>query len=984
MSSVAHIIRRRRNRKQRRDAAQRSNRLWIALALGISAMLFLIPFGGTLGVAGVLYFRAVNAMPSPAETIYLDPIIGPTNLYDRTGETLLYAVRDPLGNERVWIDIESLPSYVPAATLRIEDPDYLESGGFQPGQTLWQLWRYILGLPNRRDTSLAGRLADAVLIPPARERGLDEELLSIALGAEVQRRFTERRVLEWYLNTAYYGNDAYGIDAAAQAYLGKSALDLTIDEAALLTPIAAAPQFNPFDDLVAAQGRQLNLLRDLLRFGDITSEEFELATAQPTPLRSDLAQAPALAEDFALFAREQVEDILYGMGLDGARLVSRGGLTITTTLDLDLYYQAECVLRAHLGQLAGSATVDTLTLAEEPCRATQNLRTVRNVNPEALPDSGSLIMQDVQTGEILALIGDATRASDQPGPTLHPFVYLQGFLSGNFTPATMLLDIPQPFPGAADGLIYTPTNPDGQYRGPRNLRDAMASGLRAPATFVADREGLSNVLAIANGMGLNSLTSVDNTVYDLALVERGGRVSLLDMTYAYSVLATGGVMQGVDTTPIARNYRARNPVAVLRIEDAEGNLLWEYDDTRIALSRTNILEAEAAYLVTDILADNDTQRAILGPAATQLDINRPAAIVNGLTGDNLDSWTVGYTPQLVLGVHLDRTDDAAMTLDALNTQGSAAIWQALMAHAHDDYGLQAAVWPRPDGVAEFVVCERSGLTPTADNPCPQRTEIFLERRPPVQEDIYWQTIEINTDTGLRATLYTPEFLVNETVYFVPPPAALDWWRREGLPLPPQEFDTLSLPDTFSSVELFLPQDFAFVGGAVDVRGSVETEDLDVYQLSYGVGFNPSQWFEIGSPQSSFAEGSSLGAWDTNALDGGYTLRLTVRRTNGTVDYDFVPVTVDNTAPEVTMLMETVVRWPAQANILVQAQVQDNRAIDRVEFYHDGALINVDNEWPYEVNFPIDRVGVEVFTATAFDEVGNSASANVSVEVVRGG
>lgn len=983
MPSVAHIIRRRRSRKQRQQETRQGQRLWAGLAFSAVALLILIPVAVTLGLAGFLYVRATNAMLSPAETIYLDPIIGPTNLYDRTGETLLYAVRDPLGNDRVWIDIESLPDYVPAATLRIEDPDYLETGGFDFGTTLWQLWRYILGLPNRRDTSLAGRLADAVLIPPAREQGLDEELLSLALSAEVQRQYTPRRVLEWYINTAYYGNDAYGIDAAAQVYFGKTALDLTLDEAALLAAVPTAPQFNPFDNEAAARGRQTDLLRDMLRFGEITPTAFDLATAQPTTLRTGLAQAPVIAEDFALYAREQVEDILYSIGLDGARLVSRGGLTVTTSLDTNLYYQAECTLRAHLQQLRGDGR-PVQTLNEEPCGAAQNLATLINVNPEALPDTGSLLLQDALTGEIRVLLGDATSATQQLGPTLHPFVYLQGLLSGNFTPATMLLDIPQPFPGAADGLIYTPVNPDGQYRGPLNLRDAMVGGLRAPATFVADREGLSNILSIAHAMGLNSLLEADNLGYDLSLIERGGRVSLLDLTYAYSVLATQGVMQGIDTTPIARNYRARNPVAVLRIEDAEGNLIWAYDDTRQALSRTNILEADSAHLINDILSDNDTREALIGDAANQLAIGRPAAVVNGLTGNNLDSWTVGYTPQLVLGVHLDRSDNAALSLDAFNTQGSAAIWQALMRYAHTEYNVQPAIWQRPDGVADFVVCERSGLTPTNDNPCPRRTEIFLERRPPVQEDIYWQSIEINTDTGLRATLYTPEFLVSEAVYFVPPPAALDWWRREGLPLPPQEFDTLSLPETVSDVEIFLPQDFAFVGEAVDVRGSINIDQLDVYQLSYGVGFNPSQWLEIGQAESEFTAGSSLGNWDTSALDGSYTLRLTVRRENGVVDYDYVPVTVDNTAPEVTMLMETLVRWPAQATILVQAQVQDNRAIDRVEFYHDGALIDIDNEWPYEVNFPIERVGIEVFTATAFDEVGNTGSANASVEVIRSG
>lgn len=983
MPSVAHIIRRRRNRKQRRRLRRLHNRLWATLVLSVVAALVVVPLLVILGLAGWLYGRAVDVMPSPAQTIYLDPIIGPTNLYDRTGEQLIFAVQDPLGDERIWLDIETLPPHVLDATLRMEDPDYLEVGGFRADVTLTRLWRYILGTGNRRDTSLAGRLAEQTLIPPARESGLDDDLLRIALTAEVQRQYAPRRVLEWYLNTAYYGNDAYGIDAAAQVYLGKSALDLSLDEAAMLAAIPPAPQFNPFDDERAARGRQADLLRLMLENGDVAQDVYDVAIARQTRLRTSLVQVPALAPDFAGYAREQAEDILFSLGLDGARLISRGGLTITTTLDLAMYDQAECVLRAHLQQLAnGSQQVNAR--GGEPCFATAYLRDVRAGDAAGLPDSASLMLMEASTGELRVLIGAADRPTEQPGPTLHPFVYLTGFLNGNFTPATMLLDIPQPFPGAADGLIYTPTNADGAYRGPINLRDAMVSHLRTPVTIVADREGLSSVLAIAHGMGLNSLNNTERATYDLSIIERGGNVSLLDMTYAYSVFATQGVMRGVDTTPVARNYRARNPVAVLRIEDANGDVLWAYDDERRALSQTNILKDNVAYLINDILADNDTRRNTLNIPAEALNIGRPAALVNGLTGDRADSWTVGYTPQLVLGVHLDRDDGEALAIDALNTQGSAPIWQALMRFAHDRYALQAATWPRPQGLADYVVCERSGLTPTDDNPCPRRTEVFLEARPPTQEDIYWQRVEINSDTGLRATLYTPEFLIEEAEFFVPPAPALDWWRSQGYELPPQEFDTVSLPDTFSSVQLFLPQDFAFIGGDVDVRGSIDTNNLDVFQLSYGEGFNPSQWFQIGEARREFVEGTSLGVWDTSGLDGSYTLRLTVTRTDNSVENDSVPVTVDNVPPTVEMQMATLYRWPTETVIPVNARVEDNRAIDRVEFYHNGSLVNVDTEWPYGFEWPIEAAGAERFTATAFDEVGNNASAEIEVEVQRGG
>ncbi|MCA9914261.1 MAG: penicillin-binding protein, partial [Anaerolineae bacterium] len=351
MPSIAHIIRRRRNRKQYRAQTRTRSRIWLGLVIGLLALAILVPTGIILGLAGWLYFQAAAQMPTPAETIYLDPIIGPTNFYDRTGSELLYAVVDPLGDERQWIELDDLPPYVVSATLRQEDPDYLQVGGFRFGQTLTQLWRYILGANNRRDTSIAGRLAANALLPPARSSGLDDPMLDIALTAEVQRIYSPEQVLAWYLNTAFYGKDAYGIDAAAQVYFGKHAGELALDEAAMLAAIPLAPQFNPFDDETASRQRQLDLLRLMLSSGDISQDQFDSVAGIITPLTPDLTAAPRIAAEFSLYARQQVEDLLDRLGLDGARLVSRGGLQITTSLDLDMYDQAECILRAHLQQL---------------------------------------------------------------------------------------------------------------------------------------------------------------------------------------------------------------------------------------------------------------------------------------------------------------------------------------------------------------------------------------------------------------------------------------------------------------------------------------------------------------------------------------------------------------------------------------------------------------------------------------------------------
>lgn len=989
MPSVAHIIRRRRGRKVRRTETRSRSRLWLLLLAAVLLLALVIPLGTIFGLASYLYALAVDTMPSPAETVYLDPIIGPTELYDRAGSTLLYVVEDPLGDERAWVELDSLPPYVVQATLQMEDPDFLTANvadeAYTTSETLSRLWRYILDVPQSRDTSLVGRLARNALIPAAEGSALDQTLLEIALTTEATRRYDAEALIEWHLNTNYYGNDAYGIEAAAQVYLGKSARDLTLDEAALLAAIPPAPQFNPFDNEVAGRGRQLDLLRTLANGGFITEAAFADATSTQTPLRADSAQEPLVARSFALYARQQAEDILNWSGMDGERLVARGGLRVTTTLDMDTYYQTDCILRAHLAQLNGRPVASVAAQTGEPCAGSNYLAAPGRISTDAAPNAAAIVVQDVATGELHSVVGDVTSYTHQPGPTLHPFVYLQGVLDGDYTPASMVMDIPQPFPGAADGLIYTPRNPDGNFLGPINLRDALVTHRLPPVVEVANRARLNRVLAAAHLMGLNSL---DRNSYDLSLLEAGGAVSVLDVAYAYSVFAAQGVQRGVDTDPIGRNYRARNPVAILKIEDAEGNTLWEYDSERRALSLTNVLGADESYLINDMLSDNDLRRSVLGRDTAMLDIGRPAAVVDGLTGDQADSWTVGYTPQLTVAVHLGRDDDAAMSLQPYAMQGSAPIWQATMRYLYERDASQRVTWSRPGGVAEYVVCEKSGLTPPAESDCPTRTEVFLQVRPPYTEDTYWRSVEVNSQTRQLATTYTPTHLRIEQVYFVPPAgSALDWWRSNNLPLPPQDYDTLSRPQALRSVRINTPADFDYIGGTVQVQGSIDAQNFQFYQLAYGQGLNPTQWFEIGGRRTTIDNGTVLGVWDTSGLEGIYTLEVAVTLQDNSRDVYSVQVTIDNTTPIIDLNAGPsgkIYRFPAEAVIPVVATVEDNLRVTRVEFYHNGGLLGVDTDWPYGFEYDIQRAGNEVFRAVVYDEVGNSAAAEIEVPVIRSG
>lgn len=994
MSSVAHIIRRRRARKNRQRVQRERSSWWGALMFALLVVMVVVPSMLILGVAGWLYGQAATYLPSSSDTIYVIPnsqsadanvpVIGATQLYDRSGEVLIYAVEDPLGDERRWLELEQLPEYVVSATLLAEDRDYLQTTRFDVLQTLSRLWQYILGYPVSPDPSITGRLVHNAVLPLARHRSLldenllDDTLLEIALIAELERNLSPHDLLEWHINTNYYGNDAYGIDAAAQVYLGKPAEQLTLDEAVLLVAIPTAPRFNPFDNEIAARGRQADLLLNMYNNALINKPQFDQSSIIETPLRADVIQRPLVAPEFSIYARQQTQDILDNLGLDGARMVAQGGLTITTTLDLDVYFQSECIVRAQLERLAGGRG-DVLALDSTPCVGADYLTQLTGVDVTTPPDRGAVMMMDATNGEIYSMVGDVRSSDRQPAVVLHPFVYFEGFLQRLFTPSSMVYDVPRAFPGPADGLIYTPTNPDGRFRGPLNLRDAMAAGLLPPAAYVADSRGMNHVIRTAHLIGLNS---IDENSADLDILARGGGVSVLDTTYAYSVFASMGVQRGVDTQPIAQGYRARNPVAVLQIVDVDGNVLWAYDDVTRQLSQTKIFEPSLAYLVNDILGDDTTRQQILGTQDETLQPDYPIAVLNGLSADRRDSWTVGYTPHLVTGVHLGRLDDANMSLDAYGRQGSAPIWRALMDYVRERDALPADDWARPDDIEDYVVCEISGLAPSEANPCPTRQEIFPPGSP-LLTDPYWQVYEVNTQTGQLATANTPVNLRAEQVYFVPPDDILEWWTESGQPMPPTDYDTISRPEVLQAVQILQPADFAYVGGVLDVRGIIDDPTFEYFQLAYGQDVNPREWIEIGGQQRDYASDMSLGVWDTTGMNGVYTLQLTVVFADGSVDTDTKLVTLDNTPPSIQLRTGdelNSIRYPEQSVISLVADASDNLTIERVEFYHNGELLGIDREWPYGFDYAVLDTGTEAFSVVVFDQVGNNAQSDLMIEI----
>ncbi|TVR21382.1 MAG: hypothetical protein EA396_08210 [Anaerolineaceae bacterium] len=985
MTSITRlIIKRRRRRSALRRQRNRQAVVLTVLALAF-ALVVVVPAVVVVGRVWLTYSQAVADLPAPQSTTLIERGGGVTRLYDSSGRVQLFAVADPLQDSRAWVDLADLPDYLLIATVLWEDRNFGQRSPaslWRTGEALWRNW--LSATPEATDSTITGRLVRRAILrrpddQPATSEARAQEIATIAA---VNRRYTPDQILEWHLNTNFYGNEAYGIEAAAQVYLGKSAVDLTLDEAALLAAIATEPRFNPIDDESRARDRQADLLRRLLSAGAITQAEFQAVIDTVTPVLRDGGQTPELAPDFALYARRQAEGILNNQGLDGAQLVARGGLRIITTLDLTLFDQVECTLSGHIQRLNGTPQPD-FTRTGEPCIASGFLPEDVAVST-APPQTGAVVILSPQTGEILTMNGTATRAAYQPAPVLYPLVYLHGFLSNepNYSPATMLLDISRTYPAASEGAVIVPANPNGVFYGPLTVRDSMAAGLVAPAFEVAAAFNMDDI--VQNTARLVGMDSLRGESYTLDLLQRGGGVSLLDAATTYATFAAMGEAYGVRVAATADdNRRSYDPVAVRRIESADGEILWHYDAEQIARSRVPVLQGELAYLMNDILSDNAAREPFFG-ADNSLTMARRSAVVNGITADSVDNWAVGYTPQLLVGVHLQRDERDAMALDGFALDGAAAVWRALMDYTHERDELPVVQWQMPSGMVRSPVCLLSGMSP--NDVCETRPEIFLDGSQIPPRDTHWQIIDINTQTGQRASVTTPGNLIESVTYFIPPPDALAWWTAAERPLPPERFDTITRPDILSPTAILRPNSYDVVGGVVDVRGSVDAEALDFYQILYGQGANPSRWTNITEPQTEFTPGVSMAEWDTRGLDGTYILQLRVVNQDNSVDSSYVQVIVDNQPPTIALStgedVAVPIRYPEQTVIPVVADVADNISVVRVEVYHDGQAVAELTQFPFRYEHPITRTGDFAFRAVAYDAAGNTAEATLEVAVIR--
>jgi membrane peptidoglycan carboxypeptidase len=972
------------------------------LVFGLTVVVFFL-FAGGVGGALAVYDALAGDLPdfTEIERLGQDPDAsfetskiyawGPADENGNRELVLIYEVIDPLGGDRQWLKLEEMPHYVADATVAIEDKTFWTNKGYDLEGIGRAFYEYVwLGGAIQGGSSITQQLVKNYLIAEERrvvgeEVGWDDyrrKAEEVLLAQRLSQTYTKEQILEWYLNSNFYGNLAYGMEAAARVYFHKPAAQLTLPEAAMLAAIPQSPALNPIDNPEAAKTRQERVLDAMFREGLIDREQLVAAKYTPISVAPGVEERyDIIAPHFALYVRKQLEQRF------GPEQVLRGGLRVYTSLDLELQRQAECVARAHVARLSG-ALGDVLPADEQAsCTALAYLPALpaEAQGTDHRVNNAAVVALVPRTGEIRAMVGSlnywdasidgsfnvAVDGLRQPGSAFKPFTYLTA-LSQGYTAATMVLDVETDFGTPYNGVAYVPQNYDRRFRGPMRIRQALGSSYNVPAVEVTSWVGVNNVMRTAHSLGITSLEGSPVDQYGLSLTLGGGEVRLLDMVYGFSVLDNMGVMVGEPVPPEEQRlgYRTLDPVAILRVENRHGDVLYEYNQPE----QREIVTPQLSFIMNDMLSDRQARCAGFGcPNALELPDNRPAAVKTGTTNDFRDAWAVGYTPQLVTGVWVGNTDNSPMR-EVPGSRGAAPIWRAVMAWALEDEPLLG--WTQPPGVIQRTVCDVSGLLPTPL--CPTVSEYFVEGTEPTVTDSIYQEVRINRETGRLATIYTPPELVENRVYRIYPERAADWVREQQIQQPPAEFDTI--PDTIASsqpVAILEPLPFQFVRGQVQVVGTAAGEGFAGYRLAYFPGLSPTAIQPIGEGDTMPRQNDVLGVWDVSGLDGLYTLLLTVQREDGSFSETSVPVTVDNTPPTVA------IRFPVPNQsiftddewVVVQAQAQDDVSLDRVEFYVDnaGQPFATSTVPPFTEKWTIRGPGCRQFRVVAVDAAGNRAS-----------
>lgn len=676
----------------------RSRRNWNRqqLLMYAAGALFGLVVIGFIAASAIFAWYARD-LPSPGKLT--ERTESSTVFTDRNGKVIYEMYKD---KNRVPVKLENISTYLKQGTVAVEDKSFYEHGGISQLGILRAALSTIFKGEVQGGSTLTQQLIKNVLL--SSERSLSRKVKEAILATEVEKRFTKDQILEMYLNEAPYGGTYYGVGSAAKGYFGKEPKDLNLVESAILAGLPQNPSvYNPFSGVKDTwKGRAKDVLRRMEEDGYITKAEREKAVAQVDKYKFTSEKVSITAPHFVFFVRDFVTKQF------GEEALNKG-LRIKTTLDLETQEVAQKIVNEEVTKLQEEYNLG----------------------------NGALVMLNSKTQEILAYVGSydfnneeygkfdvVSQGERQPGSTLKPIVYALAF-EKKYTPATVLMDVETEFgTRTSDGKSYKPVNYDGKFRGPVQMRFALANSLNVPAVKTLALVGIKDFLQKAYDMGLKSLapTEANMNRFGLSIALGGGETNLLDLTTAYTSFANGGTVRPVQF--------------IEEIKDHNGKTIYKKPQVK----EKRVLSEEVAFLISHILSD-DTARADAFGTGSLLKIpGKTVAVKTGTTDEKRDNWAVGFTQEITIGVWVGNNDNTVLNPRiASGTTGASSIWHEVMVQMTKKY--KDGIIKKPANVEALQIDAYLGGLPRDGQPT--RSEYFIKGTEPDETSPFYKKLKVN-------------------------------------------------------------------------------------------------------------------------------------------------------------------------------------------------------------------------------------------------
>lgn len=669
-------------------------KLWSMIAYGAFIGLIVI-----ILCIGLLFAWYAKDLPRPDKVQRSTGLS--TVIVDRNGQRLYDIFQEA---DRIPAKWEEIPQYLKDATVAVEDKEFYKHQGLSSTGILRGMLACIFLRRCQGGSTLTQQLVKNVLL--SQERTLPRKMKEAVLAIQIERKYSKNDILLMYLNEAPYGGTAVGVKSAAQNYFNKDVKNLTLVESAVLAGFPQAPSFySPFTGEAKAYiVRATHVLRRMREDGYITPIQEAAAVKQLDTLQFSEGNGALRAPHFVAYIKQLLIDKF------GEKAVTAGGMKVTTTLDWTLQEKAQDIVKEEVDKII-----------------------------KLKASNGAAVVVDPRSGEILAMVGSkdyaatdssgfkfnvVTQGLRQPGSSIKPVLYAAALAKG-YSASLELMDVDTKYPsGDPSKPEYNPKNYDGKFRGPVQMRYALANSINTIAVKTTALVGTRDVLKMAFDIGLPTLEPTSDNLkrLGLSMALGGGEVYMLDMARAYSVFATEG--------------NRMDPVALLKVEDAKGKVVYEYKPT----PPHPVLDPGVAFIMSSMLSDNDARKDVFGLKSYLYIPGYTVAVKTGTTDDKRDNWTAGYTKSRVVVAWVGNNDNSPMSPTlASGVTGAAPIWNRIIREAIKD--LPDAPFDKPDNVIEVEIDAFGGGLPR--DGYPTRKEFFVKGTEPTSQAAIYQSLKIS-------------------------------------------------------------------------------------------------------------------------------------------------------------------------------------------------------------------------------------------------